>query len=186
MYARSSTNARLTAGSSAVFSCNGWGLDDGVDCPAIAGIDLGGDAGSTRVDEASDIGRAAASRQSGWGVGRASASVGSLGSVQTSVPDVWYFVEKMGWSQSSSRWAHGATAARDHQPDGRDGTVGLGLVADRKAQRRPKGSRHWRAAGQQGDCIVEELLTADEPRWGNGRGRGGLCRETGRRLSTMS
>ena len=30
------------------------------------------------------------------GVGRASASVGSLGSVQTSVPDVWYFVEKNG------------------------------------------------------------------------------------------
>lgn len=52
------------------------------------------------------------SKQSDWGMGRASASVGSLGSVQTSVPDVWYFVEKMGWSQSSSRWAHGATAAR--------------------------------------------------------------------------
>lgn len=55
-----------------------------------------------------------------------------------------------------------------------------------QTERLKDGARAAGTGGQQGDCIVEELLTADEPRWGNGRGRGGLCRGTGRRLSTMS
>ncbi|POS70015.1 hypothetical protein DHEL01_v211595 [Diaporthe helianthi] len=74
-------------------------------------------------------------------MGRAStASVGSPGSVQTSVPDVWYFVEKMGWSQSSSRWAG---------PWGNGGNEIISLTG--KMGRR----------GSRGDCIVEEK-TAEE------------------------
>lgn len=127
-----------------------------------------------------------AASKSGWGVGRPSASVGSLGSVQTSVPDVWYFVEKMGWSQSSSRWAHGATAARDHQPDGWDGTVGLRLVREQEARRPAQGSPALAASKGEKRLHCRGAADGGSTPLGKRQRKGRTLQRTGRRLSTMS